>query len=93
LRGLLFFLLFLPPAPSDATGEEVEGEDADAGGDEETLAVAVVVLVHLTQGSRAGRRAERKGGFVDRAGGGKSSAIGGGKGGAWGVQVGDGYSS
>ena len=90
MRGLLFFLLFLPPAPSDATGEEVEGEDADAG-EEETLAVAVVVRVHLTQGSLAGRRAERKGGVVERAGGGKSSAIGGGKGGAWG-QVGDDYS-
>lgn len=79
-------MLFLPTAPSDATGEEVEGEDVDAGGQVETLEVAVVVLVHLRQGSRAGRGAERNGGVVERAGGGKSSAIGGGREG-WG-QVG-----
>ena len=52
----------------------------------ETLEVAVVVLVHLRQDSRAGRGAERNGGVVERAGGGKSSAIGGGREG-WG-QVG-----
>lgn len=43
----------------------------------ETLEVAVVVLVHLRQDSRAGRGAERNGGVVERAGGVKSSAIGG----------------
>lgn len=39
----------------------------------------LVVLVHLKQGSRAGRRAEGKGGVVERAGGVKRSAIGGGE--------------
>jgi len=75
LWGLLFFLPFPPTAPSDAAGEEVEGEDAQAGGGEDTLAVSVVILVHLTRGGLADRGAEGKGGLGERAGGGNSSAM------------------
>jgi hypothetical protein len=76
LSGLLFFLPFPPTATSDAAGEEVEGEDAEAGGGEDKLAVSVVILVHLTRGSLADRGAEGKGGLGERAGGGNSSAMG-----------------
>lgn len=59
---------------SVVAGEEVEGECAEAGGEEDTLVVKVEDLVHLTQGKRAGPIAEENGGLGERVGGDKSSA-------------------
>jgi hypothetical protein len=90
LRGLLFFLLFPPTAPSDPAGEEVEGEDDEARAEEEeTLAVPVMVLVHLTRGSLADREAQGKGGLGKSGGGGNSSAMRGGRGALGRNKVGD----